>query len=188
MARAPFVYCDNVKLLIHRLKYGNCKYLAKELSVYLADTYYEHSLMSDIITFVPMFHKKQRKRGYNQAEELAKSLGKIVGCEVKQLLVKTHETKSNARQNAREREKSVAGTIELFKDEKNVPAVIEDKRILLVDDVFTTGATARECAKVLMKAKASQVNILTLATAKQSDNPDIKRTSLHEKIEISNLQ
>ncbi len=177
LARAPFIYCNNVKLLIHRLKYGNCKYLAKELSVYLADTYYEHSLMSDIITFVPMFFKKKRKRGYNQAEELARALGKITGCEVKELLIKTHETKSNARQNAKQREHSVAGTIAMTRNSEDTPINIKGKRILLIDDVFTTGATARECGKVLIAAKAAEVNVLTLATSKQSDKPSLKSVS-----------
>ncbi len=187
IARAPFVYRDNVKLLIHRMKYGNGKYLAEEMSIYLADAYYEHGLMSDIITFVPMFYKKQRKRGYNQAEELAKALGKKVDCNTERLLMRTHETPSNACQNARQREQSVSGTIAISDHGANIASEVKGKRILLVDDVFTTGVTSRECAKILIKAKAAEVNVLTLATARQSDVPKQTKVTKPQNINTHDL-
>ena len=169
-ARAPFAYCGEIKRLIHRLKYGNGKYIAKEVAVYLADAYYEHNLISDIITFVPMFCAKQKKRGYNQAEELAVWLGKSVECEVKRLLDKTAMGKSMAKLNAAERQKAIKDTFsaDLKSGENDVN--IKGKKILIVDDVFTTGSTANECAKVLMSSGAAEVNILTLATAAAADN------------------
>ena len=180
-ARAPFVYDGEIRHLIHRLKYGGHKYLAQEIAVYLADAYFEYGLMSDIITFVPMFHKKMKRRGYNQAEELAVALGEKTNTEVRTLLIKTIQTKSNARLNAAERSKSIKDTIDIVRDEKGHSVDLKDKRILLIDDVFTTGATAQECAKALMKAHAAEVNVLTLATAKHSDNPVSKRkTSLKD--------
>lgn len=163
-ARAPFIYKDNVKRLIHKLKYGNGRYIAKEIAPYMADSYYEHSIMSDIITSVPMHLKKRKKRGYNQAEELAGHLSERLGIENISVLEKTVIGKSLARQSASERKESIKDTISL------TPSVnVKGKKILLIDDVFTTGSTANECARVLMKAKAEKVNVLTFATAKQKE-------------------
>ena len=172
-ARAPFVFKGEVKRLIHRLKYGNCKYLARELSVYLADAYFEHSLMSDIISFVPMHSKKQKRRGYNQAEELARCLSQTVGCSCEKLLVKTVFAKSNAGQNSEQRLAAVKDTFSVAESEGKA-VEIKNKRILLVDDVFTTGATVNECARVLLSAGAAEVNVLTLASVSGS----IKRKSV----------
>lgn len=161
-ARAPFVYKGNVKQIIYRLKYGNGRYIAKEIAPYLADAYYEHSLMSDIITFVPMFFKKQRKRRYNQAEQLAMALAESVGKPVIPLLEKIAAGKSLARLNAKQRADAIRDTFVCSKD-----CGVEGKTILLVDDVFTTGATANECAKILKKKKAAEVAVLTFATSVQ---------------------
>ncbi len=164
IARAPFVYCGEVKHLIHRLKYGNCRYIAKEVTVYLADMYFECGLTSDIITYVPMHPKKQKMRGYNQAEELARCLSEAVNCPFDSLLTKNAYTKSNASQNSEQRLNSVKDSFDLV-ETNGRPVSLSGKKILLVDDVFTTGATVNECARMLKEAKADEVKVLTLATA-----------------------
>lgn len=165
-ARAPFIYRGDVKTVIHKLKYGNGKYIADEIAVYLAETYFENSMFADVITYSPMHLKKQKRRGYNQAEELARSFAKRVQKDVIPLLTKTIDTKSNAGQNSKQRAESVKDSI-AFNDGS---FDIRGKSILFVDDVFTTGATANECAKILKAAGATKVEVLTFATAVEDEN------------------
>ena len=77
-ARAPFVYENEVVNLVHKLKYGGGKYLAEVMAEFMADEYYESGFDADIVTFVPMHEKKKHKRGYNQAEEIARALSGIL--------------------------------------------------------------------------------------------------------------
>lgn len=165
-ARAPFVYSGNVRKAIHKLKYGGGKCLASELSVYLADAYYEHGFSPDVITFVPMHPRKEKTRGYNQAEALAVELGKAVGVEVISLLIKKVFVRSNASQNYASRIESVKNTVGINRESG---FDLKGKTVLLVDDVFTTGATAGECSRVLLSGGAKSVSVLTLATGLSAD-------------------
>jgi len=111
------------------------------------------------LTFVPMWKRKERKRGYNQALLIAKEIAVISGNSVATLLEKTKDTKPQTELGKEERLQNVRGTFRFNK----IPNVLIPKNIVLVDDVWTTGATMRECCKVLKKAGVQRVWGFTLA-------------------------
>ncbi len=159
-ARSSVVYNDTAKKLVYAFKYGNAKYLAGPLAGYMAETAKENGFAAaDVLTFVPLHKKRRRKRGYNQSELLANALGKELGTPVVCLLEKTKHTKNLAKLDR-------VGRVKMIKDTFRPVAEfsLKGKTVLLVDDVFTTGATADECAKVLIKAGAAQVRVLTFAS------------------------
>ena len=161
VAYAPFIYEDEVRKIVHKFKYGNSKYIAKPIAEFLADLYYEHNFTADLITFVPMHKKAKRERGYNQAEEIAKNLGEILGLPTISTLNKVKNLPHLAKMKKGERAQAVLDAYELIDK-----AQIKGKKILLIDDVFTTGATANACSQKLNKAKPESITVLTFATAK----------------------
>ena len=148
------------KKLIRQFKYPpRVKSLAKSLAEILiehfvitgknTDQIWEHSLLIP----VPMETKKQKDRGYNQAEELAKELSKTLRLSlVSDNLVKTKKTRPQIELSAKERAENVKDAFGVKK-----PAQVTDKKIFLVDDVYTTGSTMEACARVLKDAGATQV-------------------------------
>ncbi len=116
-------------------------------------------LRADAIIPVPLYKKRLRQREFNQsalfAKHLACSIGKplILNC-----LIKTRDTMPQVGLSAKERGKNIRKTFEIRNKE-----LIGGKNIMLVDDVYTTGATVRECSKVLKKAGAKDIYVITLA-------------------------
>ncbi|MFH1462412.1 MAG: phosphoribosyltransferase family protein [bacterium] len=108
------------------------------------------------IAFTPMRRKKEKQRGFNQAALIGKSIGKISNKEVSPLLVKTKDTPSQTELN---REERIANVKDSFQSLENGSR----ENVLLVDDIWTSGATMRECAKVLKKAGAQKVWGFTIA-------------------------
>lgn len=161
LARAPFIYEDNVKNLVYKLKYGNARYLAPILAKYLADTYKKNNLSADFITFVPLHKRKQRIRGYNQAQLLANELSKLINIPVLDILDKAKDIKNTAKLKRFQRKELIKDSVRVIRDIE-----LKGQTILLIDDVFTTGTTANECAKVLNEKKAAKVNVLTFATSR----------------------
>ena len=142
-ARAVFGYKDNVIKVLRNLKFHNAKYLSKPLAVYLAELY-KKEFDCDIIVPVPMFKENYEKRGYNQAELLAQSLGEIVKVDVNTTdLVKIVKTKSQVELDYKQRQQNLKNAFKVVN--KNV---FKNKKVLIVDDVFTTGATINKCAEV----------------------------------------
>ncbi len=162
LARAPFEYTGEVVHIVHRLKYGGAKYLAETFAQFMADTYFEQKIEADFVTYIPMHRKKQKNRGYNQAELIAKSLSEIINLPLVSTLERVKQTTNFAKMNRSQRAEAVKGVYALAAHK----AELKDKRILLVDDVFTTGATANECSALLKSAKCKMVSVLTFATAK----------------------
>lgn len=160
-ARAPFVYENEVVNLVHKLKYGGGKYLAEVMAEFMADEYYESGFDADIVTFVPMHEKKKHKRGYNQAEEIARALSGILELPLVDVLDRVKLTDNLAKLGKAERAEAIDGAIAL-----NPGVKVKRKKILLVDDVFTTGATSNECARVLKRAQSSKIFVLTFATGR----------------------
>ncbi len=108
---------------------------------------------SPMITYVPMFLQKEKKRGFNQAKLVAQVVGKITGNKVLQLLAKTKETPSQTNLTKQQR-------VENIKDSFGVcakPGLAQIKNVVLVDDIWTTGATMKECCKALKKAGIKNV-------------------------------
>jgi len=112
----------------------------------------------DLMIPVPLHPRRQRERGFNQAALLAKEVGKDCGLRVDHRLlrrIRATEAQSGGR---REREENVKGAFRVAR-----PDQVEGRKLVLIDDVLTTGATAHECAKTLLAAGAAEVAVYTLA-------------------------
>jgi ComF family protein len=148
------LYSDALSEAIHLLKFSGVKRLARPMARLLAELPIPHM---DGIVPVPVTGKTLRERGFNQTLLMAKSLSKHLQIPLKiDILSKTKETRPQIGLGARERAVNLKNSFE-------VRDRLHKTRLLLVDDVMTTGATARECAKTLMKAGAAEVVVITLA-------------------------
>ena len=113
----------------------------------------------DALVPVPLFPVKEREREFNQAERLARRLGAAAGVPVQgRLLMRVVPTKTQTRLSRKERADNMRGAFALRKKGK-----LTGRRYVLIDDVFTTGATANACAKILMQAGAQEVAVWTVA-------------------------
>lgn len=108
------------------------------------------------ITYVPMYKNKEKDRGFNQAELIAEEIGKITGKKVVPLLKKIKDTESQAKLSRKARLVNLKDAFECRKCSRF-------QNLVLVDDIYTTGATMRECCKILKKAGAKKVWGFTLA-------------------------
>lgn len=152
--------------LIYQFKYQ--PYL-KDLAKTLASILVEHFILSgkntneiwnnSVLIPIPLDIKKLKTRGYNQSEELAKELSKILKIPVmSDNLIKIRHTKPQMELTKTEREKNLENAFQIKK-----PAELQDKKIFLVDDVYTTGSTMAECARILKEAKIKNVWGIALA-------------------------
>jgi len=155
--RAPFSYEGIVKDMLLKLKFGGKRYFVNTLAPFMADCFLENGMSADIVAFVPMTAKEKRKRGFNQAELLAGEVAKRLSLPVTNALTKMKETKGQKNLTAKERAENLKRAFSALND------IFTNKTVLLIDDVFTTGATAEECALALKKAKAKKVFVLTAA-------------------------
>jgi ComF family protein len=145
---------------VHQFKYRPCRSLGKPLGDWMATNVRLVSNI-DIIMPVPLHAKRLRQRGFNQALLLAHRLSEIHGipCSCDNLY-RSRPTRPQVELTGAERIRNVTGAFTLRK-----AGDILNRSVVLVDDVFTTGATMNECASVLKKAGAAQVSGLTLARA-----------------------
>lgn len=111
----------------------------------------------DAVTFVPMTRQDKRKRGFNQAEVLARRIAKRLNLPLSTMLVKTRETALQSKLSAAQRSTNLRDAFRLL------PSVQE--QVLLVDDIYTTGATVEECARTLKRGGAKSVVVATVARA-----------------------
>lgn len=144
---------------IHQLKYQSFRALAYPLAELLRDYLKANSLPAEVLVPVPLHHLRLRERGYNQAALLARELGKLIGLPVAEgTLYRVTNSLSQAKAPTAEiRRSNVEGAFSCG-DNK-----LPERRILLLDDVCTTGATLNSCAIALKKAGAKSVWGLTLA-------------------------
>lgn len=148
--------------LIYKIKFDGCYHIIDEL-VEKALAKINLKLPEDtVITFVPMSKKRERQRGFNQSELIARRLGNVLGLAEHKLLEKVRDNRSQVGLGPREREENVRNAFrvksQIINSKPDVPI-----NILLVDDVYTTGATMNECKKVLRKAGVKNVWGFTLA-------------------------
>ena len=158
------------KKLIHQFKY---KPYIKNLSEPLAKILIEHFIKSgkntnevwenSALVPVPLHKRKLRERGYNQSEELAKELSKIIKIPVlTNVLIKTKSTSPQMELKKQERQKNLANAFSINKN-CATPDVAQFSKIFLVDDVYTTGSTMQECARVLRSAGTKSAWGITIA-------------------------
>ena len=152
---------EGMRTLVHALKYKKALYLDQFLgrclrSVFLDDRIATLNLSEWVITAVPLHFSRQRQRYFNQSEILAKTLASETGMRYLSLLKRVRPTRQQIRLTKPERAKNVAGA---FANNEESPC----ENVILVDDVFTTGATVNECAKQLKKQGVKRVIVVCLA-------------------------
>jgi ComF family protein len=158
LARAAVVYQGKMARAIQRFKYHGEVTLAADLGLFWSKVDLD-DLPFEIIIPVPLYPRRLRKRGFNQALLLGKALVQKTGREISiRNLRRIRNTVPQVELDHGEREKNMRGAFDVRE-----PSAIKGKSLLLVDDVFTTGATVNECAKVLKKSGAREVFVLTLA-------------------------
>lgn len=160
-ARAAGLYEHALQASVLSLK--NEPFVSKKLREVFTSAFEKSEFQdADLIVPIPLSKKRRLERGFNQAEILAKTLSDASAIELdeKTLVRKIDTPVHRAGMDNKARELTVKNAFEVTR-----PNLIKDKKILLVDDVFTSGATASVCAKVLKKSGAEKVYVLTLARA-----------------------
>jgi ComF family protein len=152
-----------IQTLMHGLKYGK----NSKIGIWLGERYgekllnYHFEKKIDFIIPIPLHEERLKVRGYNQSTMFAKGLAKKFKKPVyEDIVVRTKNTITQTTQHRDERFENMKEVFEIVKSEK-----IEDKNILLVDDIITTGATLISCGKEILKFQPQSLNVLTIAAA-----------------------
>jgi ComF family protein len=156
-ARSIFQYQGSVRTLIHRIKYNDDGHALRSLSSLAMEYMLPDHLKPDMVIPVPLHSKRLRKRGFNQSLRLARIIFPHIPLGM-DILTRTLNTKPQTELSMKERPGNVRNA---FKATSPLPEGVET--ILLLDDVYTTGATVRACAKALKKAGAKEVHVFTVA-------------------------
>ncbi len=160
-ARSALVYNDASRDFILGFKHGDQTHAVVAMVPWLRNAGAELWAKTDVIVPVPLHRWRLLRRRYNQAamigQAMAKDRGLLFSADT---LVRTRATPSQGHLNAGQRAQNVKRAFAIHPKRKSI---IEGKNVLLIDDVYTTGSTVSECAKVLKESGAAEVNILTLA-------------------------
>lgn len=160
-ARSAARYDGVVGEALRKLKYGKAFWLAPDLAAILKNCLQAEfsGVAFDWIVPVPLFHARRRERGYNQSAVLARELGKLIHCKtMPRMLRRIRSTTTQTNLTAPQRLSNVQNAFLSGKSRQ-----LAGRRVLLVDDVMTTGATVNACAKALKKGGAETVHVLTVA-------------------------
>ena len=150
---APLRYEGVVRESLLRYKFGGLTAYAAVYAEFLAKCIDENGISCDSITWVPLSRRRLRQRGYDQARLIAEELAKRLGLPCERLLVKRRHTRPQSGISDREKRKNnAAGVYAILNAER-----VKGKRVLLVDDIVTTGATLASCAGVLADAGCAAV-------------------------------
>ena len=159
-ARAAALYVGPVAAAVKRLKFGRRMALLPLMQSWLREPpCLELAAAADLLVPVPLHPRRLKARGFNQALLLAQAFPEAQIS--REALVRVRHTLPQLRLNPKERRDNVRGAFATPD-----PALVKGKHVLLVDDLYTTGATVRECARVLRRAGARRVEILTVARVK----------------------
>jgi len=160
---------------MHEIKFRKRRHVAQGLgrlwarTLTTANNNATSPLPSDTILIpLPMHLKKRRERGFDQAAVMAKALSEATGLPLAKILERIHDTPPQSGLHPQQRIENVIGAFRL-----KPGSTVADKNIILVDDIYTTGASLNECARVLKSAGASNVYAMTLAIAiRKQDTQD----------------
>ncbi len=156
---ACFAYEGIARRLIQQFKYQGRAYLGETLTRLMLTVIHKDAVsVFDALVPVPLFATRLREREFNQARVLAECLARETGVRVLPLLVRTKNTRSQARLCEKDRAANVQGAFQVIPDQD-----LSDQRLLLIDDILTTGATASVAACALKEAGARHVAVLAFA-------------------------
>lgn len=156
-ASSCYRYEGGAKELVYRLKFGNQRWLARYMAEEMARRYRSCDFTCDVVVPVPLSRAHAKRRGYNQAGLLAKEIARALDLAYREdVLIKPADRAEQAKLSGKEREENA-------KDAYRVVCAqpVADKRVLVIDDVLTTGATASAVAQRLKRAGAREVTVLT---------------------------
>ena len=149
----------NVQNILHHIKYKGKSKFANQIGEIMAREMLNFFVDIDAIVPVPLHPKKERMRGYNQSEEIARGVQEVVGLPIfSQLIERTRFSETQTHKNKEERWKNTEGLFTLAPNDG-----FEGKHILLIDDVLTTGSTAIACLKCLEQIPNVKLSFLSLA-------------------------
>lgn len=157
---ATFIYDEIMRELIHEMKFRGKKRAAEGMGLLWAENCvnFPEKIADFELVPMPMHPKKKRERGFNQAETLTKPLAEALKIPVADVLRRVVDTPPQSEIHPSQRAENVRDVFEIRKN-----AEIAGKNYILTDDIFTTGASLNECAKVLKKAGAAKIFCMTLA-------------------------
>ncbi len=160
--RTAVYFSGPVQTLIHKFKYENMFALARPLADWMVQSWPQWDYVPDMIVPIPLHRHRQQARGYNQSELLAAQLCRHVGLPLMTTLLRRERyTQPQVGLSAVDRHANLSGAFTADAD------LVHGKHILLVDDVFTTGATLSVATEILLTAGAQTVSGYCLARAKQ---------------------
>lgn len=151
-------YGGILKKLILEFKYESNYTAGYLLSNFLLEIIEENNIKADVICYVPMTKKAEKKRGFNQCKVIAKNISNATGIPVRKCIKKIRNTKEQKTLNKEERIENLSGAFKV----NNVDN-IRNRNVILIDDVITTGATISECQNILKKSGAKKIIVLTIA-------------------------
>lgn len=156
---APLYYEGTVRESLHRFKFSQRTGYADIYAGFMVKCIDENEIFCDIISWAPVSRKRKRSRGYDQSELIARAVASRTGLPCERTLDKIRDTSPQSlTKNARQRAENVKGAYRCCASE-----LVQGKKILLIDDIVTSGSTLSECAKMLKEAGASDVIALTAA-------------------------
>lgn len=163
MALCCAEYTDEMHRLIYSLKYGGRTYMAGSLARIMADKLEYEGAICDIIVSVPLSKSRLRRRGFNQAGLIGEELSRLTGWQHIDAAERLRDTQFLSGLSRHERRSELSGVFRINSEYKEQ---IEGKKILIVDDIFTTGATVSELASILKQEGAARVYAICLATGR----------------------
>lgn len=163
---ALYYYEELVADSVRRYKFGGMQQYSRAYGRLLAMRLLREHVSFDVLTWVPISKRRRKKRGYDQAHLLAKETAKQLGVPCVPTLMKLRDNPPQSRsKDASERRGNVRGVYKAYR-----PDTFSDKRVLLIDDVITTGSTLSEAAAVLRMAGAASVECAVLAATRPPED------------------
>lgn len=150
-----------VRELVHRFKYGKEYHLRHPLAELAAAAFEDERLRGvpiDALVPVPLHPARQREREFNQAEAIAELLSRRTGIPVQRAIRRVRYTTTQTRLDRDERSENLREAFSVRQ-----PAAVQGRHLIIVDDVFTTGSTIEECARILAEAGAASIRAVTIA-------------------------
>ena len=158
---SPLAYQAQVREAVQRYKFAPAPAYGRPFGLLMAQCARDQGVEAELVTWAPLSKKRRRKRGFDQGELLAQTVGECLALPVLPLLEKSrHTVPQSSLPDGAARRANALGAYSLLPGRR-----IEGGRVLLVDDVVTSGATLSECARLLCQGGAKQVLCLTLAQA-----------------------
>lgn len=167
-AFAVLEYNETMSRFIHKLKYGGAKYSIEPIANLLINKLATLTENFDYITYIPMFKKKEKSRGYNQSKILAEYVSEKSNIEIVPFCYKQIDNLNQASLDYKARKENVK---DVYSFDKQYKEIIQGKTILIIDDIMTTGSTIDEISKVLINAGAKECYALVLCHGKMESIP-----------------